>query len=68
MGGPVRVCSCGASFTRAEWNALPYAGKQHVPATVGEPAMELEFRHCDRCNSTITIDLLAPGAPAEEGA
>jgi hypothetical protein len=65
MCGPTKVCACGRSFTRAQWNALTYAGKQHVPAAIGEPAMDLEFRTC-QCGSTITIDLLAPGAPAEE--
>lgn len=48
---PIKTCSCGRSFTRAEWNALPL---------VGRTAAEIEareLRNCTGCNSTLSIDL-----------
>lgn len=45
----IKKCSCcGKSITRAEWNRLP-------PARGGLRAMELEWRNCTSCGSTLAI-------------
>ncbi len=54
----VKTCSCGQSFTREEWESLPYLGRQKLEATADEPACELEARNCSPgCGSTLYAEI-----------
>ena len=51
-------CSCGKSYTSAEWRALPLRGVQEAPAGLaGEPPFRFDLRNCVRCDSTISAEL-----------
>ena len=54
---PVHQCSCGQSFTLAQWQQLPFVGTQ---ATLDDELLEL--RNCS-CGSTRAIDIAARRAP-----
>lgn len=43
-------CGCGASYSRSEWNALPFVGLQ-ADGLGGS----LELRNCTACSSTIAV-------------
>ena len=48
---PIKRCTCcGKSLTRSEWNRLP-------PARGGLRAMEMEWRNCSACGSTLAVPL-----------
>jgi hypothetical protein len=53
---PVKVCSCGARYTAAEWQALPLCGYWYTPADDTGPEVNLELRQCT-CQSTIAVEL-----------
>lgn len=62
----VKVCSCGASFTREEWNALPLVATTFLD----EP---IEIRNCPVCDSSlarersrhsVNVPCAAPSAPS----
>ena len=46
-------CSCGANYTRAQWQSLKYVGIQH-----GVAGEQLELRNCS-CGTTRAIVLVA---------
>jgi hypothetical protein len=47
-----KVCKCGRSYSKSEWEALELCGTQHSPAE--KRVFILELRHC-HCGSTITV-------------
>ncbi len=62
---PWKRCSCGRTFTRAEWLALPGKPRQLIPG-----GSDLELRDCPDCCSTlacaICCDCGTPVGPDEE--
>lgn len=47
-GRPLKACACGRSYTRKQWDALPYVGENV------DELERLELRNC-RCGSTIAL-------------
>lgn len=51
---PFKKCSCGKTYSKAEWEALPLLGCQ--PTEEDDFAYVLEMKNCTSCGSTITIE------------
>ena len=58
---PVHTCSCGETYTLAEWRSLPLCGVQSLYPEPGE-APALELRDCP-CGSTRGLEIDEHGEP-----
>ena len=50
-----KTCSCGRSFTEADWDELPLLGKQQVEADGDDPACVFVAKNCP-CGSTLMVE------------
>ena len=56
MAKPLKRCSCGASYSKKEWETLQYVGKQVTEDD--NHVFTLELRNCSKCLSTIGIEVI----------